>query len=162
MTSIAVEDVSEEPEGPRVEPAVSDVSIKELPDTGEEVGEPPAGSSSEPTIPEPAVAKAGPSTVKIRCPKCEKELLPKIFKYSPYCGGAKPARPSDARLREEDPILEPLEPASAPRVKAAPRAKSTRKQRQPPTSRPRDLICIRRRSAARVRLSTAQTQDADA
>ena len=107
MTTIAVEDIAEEPEGPRVEPAACEASIKELPDTGEEVGETPAGPPSEPTIPEPAVAKAGPATVKIRCPKCEKELLPKTFKYSHYCGGAKPARQSGARLREEDAVLEP-------------------------------------------------------
>ena len=76
MTTIAVEDVAEEPEGPRVEPAVSDVSIKELPDTGEEVSEPPSGPSSEPTIPEPAIPEAGPTVVKVRCPKMRQGTSP--------------------------------------------------------------------------------------
>jgi hypothetical protein len=140
MTTIAVEDVAEEPEGSRVQAAVSEASTKEPPDIGEEVGEPPAeppvGPPAKPTIPEPAVAKAGPATAKVRCPKCEKELLPKTFRYSHYCGGVKPARHSGAQLLDKPPGLEPLKTAPAPRVKAAPRANSPRQKRQHPPPDP--------------------------
>ena len=60
--TIAVEDVTEEPEGSRVEAAVSEASTEQRPEVAilaAEVGEPP----DEPTIPEPAVAKAGSATV---------------------------------------------------------------------------------------------------
>ena len=131
--TIAVEDIALEPEGSRVEPAASEPSTEHKQEVGAEVsqleelqGEPP----EETSIQEPTAA--GPATVKVRCPKCEKELLPKTFKYSHYCDG-KQHRPSGAQLLDKSPGLEPLEPTPKP----APRAKSPRKKRfvvkPPPT-----------------------------
>jgi hypothetical protein len=131
--SIAVEDVTDvEPEDSRVEAAGSEALTKEPPEVRVAAGEPPSCASrnefgqspnSRPSVEAepPAVAKAGAATVKIRCNKCGKELLPKTLKYSHDCDGTKKPRQSGAQRLDEDPILEPLEPEPTPR-----------KQRQPP------------------------------
>ena len=81
--------------------------------------EPPAEPPTEPPAEPPAVAKAGAATVKIRCNKCGKELLPKTLKYSHDCDGTKKPHKSGLAQILEDP--EPLKPEPTPR-----------KQRQPP------------------------------
>ena len=77
------------------------------PGLGVAAGEPPAEPPAELPAEPPAVAKAGTATVKIRCPKCGEELLPKTLRYSHDCDMSKKPRPSGEQLIEEDPILEP-------------------------------------------------------